>query len=654
MDEVVFEMTIGAAGPSGTVAGTTGADDGDRLPVPSALIAETSVFEGAVGADGASVAATTAAVAPRELKTPSAATVRRSARRITAGQTTAAFVTANARNRNDPHFSQTTSDSFEIAMQSRPVPNGRLEAPQAGASDLRFRWWRGKWAAIVKSPFPPKRIYGNFIVMETHATSKTLKHGSKTLARFCAAVGVVLMVSGGAALPASAIPIMKIKSFTATPSAIGNTGGTVSLDAGVQGVTTCTFSVLPALVGLPTSMGCQNGTANKQVTIPANPGIARSFTFTITASNGNDHVSKTAVVKQAATLNFLSISAGFAHTCGVVTNHTVRCWGNNDFGQLGTGTTIPSTTPVAVSGLVGVKAVSTGGSESCALLTGGTVKCWGDNWYGGLGDGTRTQSTTPVAVSGLVGVKAVSTGNFFSCALLTGGTVTCWGNNNDGQLGNGQNNTFSTAPVAVSGLVGVTAIEASDASYTCARLAVGTVKCWGANDFGELGNQSLVNVLTPVAVSGLVGVTAITARGGYHTCARRTAGTVKCWGSNQIGQLGNGTTIDSTTPVAVSGLVGVTAITAGQRHTCALLTGGTVTCWGANWSGQLGDGTTTNSTTPVAVSGLLGVTAITAGAEYTCALVTGGKAYCWGNNFDGNLGDGTHQNRSTPVAVSPF
>jgi hypothetical protein len=106
IDVVVLEMTIGAAGPSGTVAGTTGADDGDGLPVPSALIAETCVFGGDVGADGASVAATTAAVAPRELKTPSAATVRRSDRRITAGQTTAAFVTVDARNRNDPHFSR--------------------------------------------------------------------------------------------------------------------------------------------------------------------------------------------------------------------------------------------------------------------------------------------------------------------------------------------------------------------------------------------------------------------------------------------------------------------------------------------------------------------------------------------------------------------
>jgi alpha-tubulin suppressor-like RCC1 family protein len=447
---------------------------------------------------------------------------------------------------------------------------------------------------------------------------------------------------------------MKITSFTATPSAIGNTGGTVSLAAGTQGVTTCTFSVLPSLVGLPTSMGCQNGLANKQVTIPANPGIARKFTFTITASNGNDHVSKTAVVTQAATLNFLSISAGFEHTCGVVTNHTVRCWGANDVGQLGNGSTTRSAIPVAVSGLVGVKAVSTGTSESCALLTGGTVKCWGFNWYGGLGDGSRTQSTTPVAVSGLVGVKAVSTGNLFSCALLTGGTVTCWGNNNSGQLGNGQNNTFSTAPVAVSGLVGVTAIEASSAGYTCARLTAGTVKCWGANDFGELGNQSPVDVLTPTTVSGLAGVTAITARQGHQTCARLTAGTAKCWGANDVGQLGNGTTIDSITPVAVSGLVGVTAISAGQRHTCAFLAGGTAYCWGYNFRGQLGDGTTTDSTTPVAVSGLLGVTAISAGAEHTCALVTGGKAYCWGNNFEGDLGDGTRQNRSTPVAVSPF
>jgi alpha-tubulin suppressor-like RCC1 family protein len=282
------------------------------------------------------------------------------------------------------------------------------------------------------------------------------------------------------------------------------------------------------------------------------------------------------------------------------------------------------------------------------------VKCWGDNWYGGLGNGTRTQSTTPVAVSGLVGVKAVSTGHLFSCALLTGGTVTCWGNNYDGQLGNGQNNTFSTAPVAVSGLVGVTAIEASELGYTCARLTAGTVKCWGDSSFGQLGNHSLVNVLTPTTVIGLAGVSAITARQGHHTCARLAGGTAYCWGNNGNGQLGNGTTTGSTTPVAVIGLVGVTAISAGGWHTCAFLAGGTAYCWGFGFWGSLGNGMNTDSTIPVAVSGLVGVTAISAGDVHTCALVTGGKAYCWGNGYEGQLGDGTRQNRSTPVAVSPF
>jgi alpha-tubulin suppressor-like RCC1 family protein len=292
--------------------------------------------------------------------------------------------------------------------------------------------------------------------------------------------------------------------------------------------------------------------------------------------------------------------------CAPLLGGTVECWGDNDDGQLGNGTTTNSSTAVAVSGLNGVTALSVGNESACALLSGGTVECWGDNSYGALGNGTTTNSSTPVAVSGLSGVTALSVGDLSACALLSNGTVECWGYNGYGQLGNGTT-TNSSTPVAVSGLSGATAISVGGGELSaCALLSGGTVECWGANNAGQLGNGTTTSSLTPVAVSGLNGATAISTGGGLgDACALLSGGTVECWGDNYYGELGNGTTTDSSTPVAVSGLSGVTAISVGGGASpCALLSGGTVECWGRNDYGELGNGTTTSSSTPVAASDL--------------------------------------------------
>ena len=359
-----------------------------------------------------------------------------------------------------------------------------------------------------------------------------------------------------------------------------------------------------------------------------------------------------------------TIAAGWSHTCAVTVGGSVKCWGSNYYGQVGDGTTIDKLAPAAVSGLAsGVTAIAAGVGHTCAVMVGGGVKCWGDNHSGQLGDGAGIFSVIPVNVSGLPadsGLTAVASGNHHTCALTvvapsTGGGVKCWGYNYYGQLGNGRTVNEST-PVDVNWLPaasGVTAIDAGGA-HTCALTAGGGVKCWGDNWHGQLGDGTTVQRLTPVDVSGLAsGVIAIAA-GDSHTCALTAGGGVRCWGQNNAGQLGDGTTGWRPTPVDVSGLAnGVTAIAAGVNHTCALMAGG-VKCWGYNNTGQVGDGTTANKSTPVDVSGLpagSGVTAIATGSGHTCAL-TGGGVKCWGYNNTGQVGDGTTANKSTPVDVS--
>ncbi|WP_018588323.1 RCC1 domain-containing protein [Salinispora arenicola] len=367
-----------------------------------------------------------------------------------------------------------------------------------------------------------------------------------------------------------------------------------------------------------------------------------------------------AVVTQAVAV--WPAAAQHAPSPSGVASDTVLTWGENDFGQLGDGTTIDSSTPVDVDLPAGTTITAIAGSDanSFALTSTGTVLAWGDNTGGELGDGTNTDSTTPVAVKLPTGttVTAIAVGTFHTLALTSTGALLAWGGNGFGELGDGTT-TARNEPVPVNVPAGttITAI-AGGRGHSLALTSTGTVLAWGKNNEGQLGDGTNANSTTPVDVDLPPGttVTAI-AGGGSNSFALTSAGTVLAWGLNSSGQVGDGTTTDRSTPVDVDLPPGttVTAIAGGEGHSVALTSAGTVLAWGLNSSGQLGDGTTTDSTTPVDVNlpPDTTITAITAhDGSHSLALTSTGTILAWGSNSSGELGDGTTTNRSTPVDVN--
>lgn len=420
------------------------------------------------------------------------------------------------------------------------------------------------------------------------------------------------------------------------------------------------------------------------------------------------------------------ISAGFTHTCAVLDTTEAQCWGRNASGQLGDGSTTDRTLPVTVldadgSGpLAGIVQIAAGGEQTCALVDDGTVYCWGKGANGALGDGTTTTRSLPApvldpaGVGPMTGVAAISSGVGHSCALLDNGQVRCWGANGYGRLGDGTSmDRRLPAPVvdpfaALTPLTAVADVTAGP-NHSCSRATDGRARCWGSNEYGQLGNPDVglsgapVPVQNPSGDGELLHVAQLTA-GSAHTCARTDGGGAVCWGSNRSGRLGDGTTSDRGVPVPVAKpdgtgpLTGVVELTAGDAHTCAVLDGGRAVCWGFNGSGQLGDGTTTTRLLPVFVTNadgtgdltgvvhisggsdhtcavtadaevrcwgprpvvvtdpsgsgpLTGVVAVDAGADATCALLDSTEVRCWGENSSGQLGDGTTTDRPLPVPV---
>jgi alpha-tubulin suppressor-like RCC1 family protein len=327
----------------------------------------------------------------------------------------------------------------------------------------------------------------------------------------------------------------------------------------------------------------------------------------------------------------------------------LRCWGENVFGTVGDGTTETRLVPTLVASIADPIAISTGGA-SCALDAAG-LSCWGDDRLAELDDAMPTTlcsgwrcAVSPLRVASVARAVEISAGLEHTCARVESGRVYCWGSNESGRLGDGTP-TDRAVPVPVALLEDAVAIDAGN-HHSCAVREGGSIVCWGRNSSGTLGDRTRAPLRTiPVEVIGIDDAIAVGC-GNLHTCALSARGTVSCWGNNHLGELGDGTNVDSLAPVSVVGIDDAVQLAVTSVHSCALRRSGAVACWGHN-GGALGDGTDVDSSVPVAVVGLDDAIEISAGAR-SCARRIGGEVVCWGR---GPLGDGTTLSSFVPVPV---
>ena len=348
----------------------------------------------------------------------------------------------------------------------------------------------------------------------------------------------------------------------------------------------------------------------------------------------------------AAFTGFSQVAAGVEFTCAMKTDGTVWCWGVNTNGQLGDGTTTNRTRPVQVVGISDATQIVAFSGKACALKSDTTVACWG----GG--------STSVSVVAGLTGVTQIAAKFQHICARLSDSTARCWGWNVLYQLGNGST-TDSAVPVTPSGLSGVEEVSAG-VFNSCARLSDRTMRCWGAGNNGGLGNgtttYSTNTKTSPTGISDVVKIS--TGPGWNNQCALLGSGTLKCWGLNTYGAVGNGITLTGSdilqlTPVTAGPFsAAIQSVDLGMYHSCAVLTDGTAACWGGDaGSGKLGNGSGANTATPTLVTGLTGVSQISASYYHTCAVLLDTTVKCWGRGAYGALGQGTTSDSFTPVSV---
>jgi len=368
---------------------------------------------------------------------------------------------------------------------------------------------------------------------------------------------------------------------------------------------------------------------------------------------------QTATDTQAlSAVQYRTIATGLSHSCALQWNGQVACWGRNNFGQLGNGTKTDSATPVIVAGLTGVTSVTAGRYHSCAITGTGEAYCWGYGAFGQLGNGSTASQTRPVKVSGLTDAVDISAGGYHTCAVTGSyGGIECWGYNAYGELGD-STNTQSTTPRKVGGwlcLLGGcsflefdNAVEVETGLYsTCALVNNGRVGCWGENNYGQLGDGTTYNRNFSRYVDNITDAADVT-MGDFHACAVLTSGAARCWGLNNYGQLADGQTGNALKPKTMVTDYGVpiinaTKVAAGTYHTCALV-GGQVYCAGRNREGQLGRDYSVQGNSSHMIATGINAFEVDTGGYHTCVRTGALKVLCFGSDSYGQLG---------PFALSP-
>lgn len=339
--------------------------------------------------------------------------------------------------------------------------------------------------------------------------------------------------------------------------------------------------------------------------------------------------------------------------CVLMQDNAIRCWGvNYNFG-IDAATSADSAVAKPISGWEGI-ATSIGFSDDfgCILNDAGEVWCAGNNSEGQLGDGTTTSRATWAKVDVVEDVRDLALGYSQACAIVgEEGLVYCWGKNQLGVLGRDGDQSVPAAIDGLSGVVDVAMGGDSSNSHACAVLTGGGVKCWGSDGWGMLGNGDADGTgSTPVDVLDIANAVQVVG-GAFHSCARLADNSVKCWGRGA--RLGDGTSEDRSSPVALASSVSASTLYAGSNHTCALLTSnGGITCWGSGWAGQLGVGNRNDSRSPITVPDLTDVAAVVPGSDQTCALLSDTTVKCWGSNRYGQLGNGVDGKEVSPYLTA--